>query len=221
MTLTCPKCGYSREIPAERLPASAARVTCPRCAETFAFIPRESPVSNSSAAAGHETPGEASSLRSDKIRGAEPQDPGALHLKDKAGFWLRAVAALIDILLVSLAQTVLGALLSWAAKSALGPGPETTHLLFLTLGLFNLALWQTYKVFFVGYCGQTPGKMALRLQVVHSHGDALGFGRAFVREVIGKFISGLLFGLGFVIVAFDRNKQGFHDRLAATVVIKL
>lgn len=184
-------------------------------------MPRESSVPNSSAAVGQKPPVEASSLRSDKIKDVEPPAKVALHLKDKAGFWLRAVAALIDILLVSLVQTVLGALLSWAAKSALGPGPETTHLLFLTIGLFNLALWQTYKVFFVGYCGQTPGKMALRLQVVHSQGAALGFGRAFVREVIGKFTSGLLFGLGFLIVAFDRNKQGFHDRLAATVVIKL
>jgi uncharacterized RDD family membrane protein YckC len=143
-----------------------------------------------------------------------------LLLRARAGFWLRAVAATIDILLVSLLQTVLGGLLSWAARASLGPGPETTQLLLLTLVFFNFALWQTYKVFFIGYCGQTPGKMALRLQVVHSEGRPLGFVRAFGREVIGKFISGLLFGVGFLMVAFDPQKQGLHDRFASTVVIK-
>ncbi|KIH76361.1 hypothetical protein GFER_11740 [Geoalkalibacter ferrihydriticus DSM 17813] len=134
---------------------------------------------------------------------------------------MRGVAALIDGMLISLVQMVLGGFLGWAGQLTFGPGSETTHLLVLTLALFNFVLWQTYKVFFTGYCGQTPGKMALRIQVIRHDGASVGFMRAFVREVVGKFISGILFGLGFLMVAFDAQKQGLHDRLATTYVIKL
>lgn len=217
MTLTCPACGFSREVPPERLPERPARVTCPRCAEVFrhpgaaqAFIGEAGVVASPESSAEYA-----------KVREAREQVPEAVAASLPAGFWLRATAALIDGLLVSLVQMVLGGLLGWAGRAALGPGSETTHLMVLTLGLFNLALWQTYKVFFTGYCGQTPGKMALRIRVIREDGRPVGYLRAFVREVIGKFISGALFGIGFLMVAFDRRKQGLHDRLAATLVIKL
>ncbi|WP_305043613.1 RDD family protein [Geoalkalibacter sp.] len=217
MTLTCPACGFSREIAPERLPEGPARVTCPRCAEVFRYpaaarAPREQ---------GNIGAPPQSEAEYAKVRVAPEQGPEAPATSLPAGFWLRVTAALIDGLLVSLVQMVLGGLLGWAGRTALGPGPETTHLMVLTLGLFNFALWQTYKVFFTGYCGQTPGKMALRIQVVREDGRPVGYARAFVREVIGKFISGALFGIGFLMVAFDRRKQGLHDRLAATLVVKL
>ncbi|WP_305044389.1 RDD family protein [Geoalkalibacter sp.] len=217
MILTCPTCGLSREIAPERLPEGPARVTCPRCARVFRY-PGAVPVPGGSTepAAPPESSAEYAKVRT-LPDGSLTSAAAALP----AGFWLRVTAALIDVILVSLVQMVLGGLLGWAGRAALGPGPETTHLLVLTLGLFNFALWQTYKVFFTGYCGQTPGKMVLRIQVVREDGRPVGYPRAFVREVIGKFISGALLGIGFLMVAFDRRKQGLHDRLAATLVIKL
>ncbi|MDO3377449.1 RDD family protein [Geoalkalibacter halelectricus] len=214
MTLTCPECGFSREVPSDRLPSSAARVTCPRCAAVFSYP--GGAARQDTASLGTETSQDYAKVSDNAAATGEN-----LALRPKAGFWMRAVAALIDVSLVSLVQTVLGGFLGWAARAVLGPGTETTHLLILTLALFNFVLWQTYKIFFTGYCGQTPGKMALRIQVVRQDGAPVGFPRAFARELVGKFISGLLLGLGFLMVAFDAQKQGLHDRLAATYVIKL
>ena len=79
----------------------------------------------------------------------------------------------------------------------------------------------SYAVFFTGYCGQTPGKMALRIKVIMTDGTDISYGQAALREVVGKFISALLLGIGYLMVAFDSKKQGLHDRLANTYVIKL
>lgn len=69
--------------------------------------------------------------------------------------------------------------------------------------------------------GQTPGKKVLSVQVVrHQTGAVPGFGKMFVREVFGKFISTLFLGLGFFWALFDDNNQAWHDKLAGTVVVK-
>ena len=78
-----------------------------------------------------------------------------------------------------------------------------------------------YYVFFTGYCGQTPGKMAIRVKVIRTDGSEIGYGRAFLREVPGKFLSGLILGIGYLMIAFDAQKQGLHDKIADTYVIKL
>jgi uncharacterized RDD family membrane protein YckC len=78
-----------------------------------------------------------------------------------------------------------------------------------------------YYVFFTGYCGQTPGKMALRIKVIRTNGMEIGYGKAALREVLGKFVSGILLGIGYLMVAFDLQKQGLHDKIADTYVIKL
>ncbi|MDH3960367.1 MAG: RDD family protein, partial [Desulfuromonadales bacterium] len=79
----------------------------------------------------------------------------------------------------------------------------------------------SYAVFFTGYCGQTPGKMVLRIKVIRTDGSPINYGRAALREVLGKFISSILLGIGYLMVAFDNRKQGLHDKIADTYVIKL
>ena len=91
----------------------------------------------------------------------------------------------------------------------------------MVLWLFGASLSIGYAVFFIGYCGQTPGKMALRIKVIRTDGSQLSYGRAALREVLGKFISSILLGIGYLMVAFDNQKQGLHDKIADTYVIKL
>jgi uncharacterized RDD family membrane protein YckC len=63
--------------------------------------------------------------------------------------------------------------------------------------------------------------MLLGLQVVDQQTGAIpGFGKMFLREVVGRFLSGLFLGLGYLWALFDKNGQGFHDKLAGTVVVK-
>ncbi|HTP25298.1 MAG TPA: RDD family protein, partial [Anaeromyxobacteraceae bacterium] len=76
-----------------------------------------------------------------------------------------------------------------------------------------------YFTMFIGMGGQTPGKMLLGLKVVRTDGEAVGFGRALVRW-LGQCLSLLLLGLGFLMVAFSGRKQGLHDKIAGTYVIR-
>ncbi len=49
----------------------------------------------------------------------------------------------------------------------------------------------------------------------------MNYGRAAKREILGKFVSSILLGIGYLMVAFDSQKQGLHDKIADTYVIKL
>lgn len=69
--------------------------------------------------------------------------------------------------------------------------------------------------------GLTPGKKLLGLQVVdHQTGELPGYGKMFLREIVGRLLSGLVLGLGYLWALFDKNAQAWHDRLAGTVVLR-
>lgn len=73
-----------------------------------------------------------------------------------------------------------------------------------------LALWR----------GQTPGKRLLRIRVVRLDGKPMTFWAAFER--FGGYAASLVTGLlGFVQILWDRNRQGMHDKITETVVIRL
>lgn len=78
-----------------------------------------------------------------------------------------------------------------------------------------------YYVVLTGTRGQTLGKMALGIKVVNRNGDVPGLGYAALREVVGKFISFIALLLGFLSIAWDPKKQGWHDKIAGTWVIKV
>jgi len=68
--------------------------------------------------------------------------------------------------------------------------------------------------------GTTPGKHALGMLVVKETGEPAGFGTMLLREWIGKFISGLVFSLGYLWILIDKDRQGWHDKLASTYVVE-
>jgi uncharacterized RDD family membrane protein YckC len=67
---------------------------------------------------------------------------------------------------------------------------------------------------------QTPGRQILGLTVVNQTGEEVSFWRGALRETIGKFVSVIFLYLGFLWVALDRDKQGWHDKIAGTYVIR-
>ncbi len=138
----------------------------------------------------------------------------------KAGFWIRVVASLLDFFLLSAVQFVLTLLISLII-GMLGIAMEGDPAIDTVIWLFGASLSIGYAVFFIGYCGQTPGKMALRIKVIRTDGSQISYGRAALREVLGKFISGILLGIGYLMVIFDSQKQGLHDKIADTYVVKL
>jgi uncharacterized RDD family membrane protein YckC len=231
MTLTCPHCGFSKDIDPTRVPSGMTRVICPRCKEPF---PRPETFAESTPDFVEEpaASAEPTEVASPPPSGARPTEapnavPPAPPLTNaaglpKAGFWMRAVASLLDSLLLFLVQFVFSLILGLTAGSMLsGVEPHGEAFIGLMATIFGVLVGFTYSVFFTGYCGQTPGKMALRIKVIRTTGEEIGYGRALVREVPGKFLSGILLGIGYLMAAFDSRKQGLHDRIADTYVIKL
>ena len=76
-----------------------------------------------------------------------------------------------------------------------------------------------YRFTLHAVAGRTLGKALLGLQVVTGQGQPCGFGRALVREI--SFVLSLCAcGLGFVWAVFDPYKQGWHDLMAGTFVVR-
>ena len=85
-------------------------------------------------------------------------------------------------------------------------------------------LWQIlFAVFFV-FCwvkfAGTPGKRLLRLKVLDERtGENITVGQGIIRY-IGYFPAILVLFIGLIWVAFDSKKQGWHDKMAKTVVVR-
>jgi len=212
MLITCPHCGYSKEIKQEQLPENADRVNCPKCKQSFP-LPLQ---------ASESEPEPEITVEEHQARNQRAQFPSRTEIDalPKAGFWMRLVATIIDAFIVFILQLLLGSLLALAGVIAAGHQASAGNVAVL-VQLFGFALSFVYYVVFTGYGGQTPGKMALRIKVIRRDGSSLSYGRAAFREVPAKFISGIIFGIGYLMVAFDEQKQGLHDRMADTYVIKL
>lgn len=131
---------------------------------------------------------------------------------------MRVVATMLDAFIVFILQFVLGFLLAIAGVAVNSGGSDKVGGLVM---LFGYVLSFAYYIIFTGHGGQTPGKMALRIKVIRTDGSDISYRRAAFREVVAKFISGIILGIGYLMVAFDSQKQGLHDRMADTYVIKL
>jgi uncharacterized RDD family membrane protein YckC len=129
-----------------------------------------------------------------------------------AGFWIRVGAFLIDSIVIGLVAGVFtggGAITNPDIRNAQHSGIET-----IASFLFFTILWSS-----VGG-GQTLGMRLLGLRVVDREGKTVGYGTAVLRYV-GFVISCAALLLGLVWVAFDPYKQGWHDKIAGTYVVRI
>jgi len=233
MLLICPHCQFSKEIPYANLPTEPTQVSCPQCKGRFAL-----PTGNVQQTDLFQITcpvckvGQAKTLACSscgliyaKYDSAQQENsvkpvemtPSSLSGKPKAGFWLRLVALMVDCFLIFIIQIFFGIILAFVSSGGFNLGGSTSVL----LQLFSTVVSLFYWIFFTGYCGQTPGKMLLRIQVVTTDGIPLSYGKAFYREVVGKFLSGIIIAIGYLMAAFDDQKQALHDRMAKTYVVKL
>jgi uncharacterized RDD family membrane protein YckC len=146
-----------------------------------------------------------------------------------AGFWRRLVAYLIDSTIITIVFFILFmiAMMAFLFGSISGNSsewfaalidPTRASSILIFIWIFYAAMSIAYFTYFHGTTGRTPGKMLLGLQVLCADGTPLSFGIAFLRAV-GYLISGALFNIGFIWAAFDKRKQGWHDKIAGTIVI--
>ncbi len=137
---------------------------------------------------------------------------------EAASFGSRAVAIIVDGIIVGVPNQVISVGFGMLMKGQKDP----IILLVLTILSFlvGMALPVAYAVFFLRRDGQTLGKKLMNLKVLNDDSsEDLSVKTILLREVLGKFISSIVFLLGYLIVLF--GKDSFHDRIAKTRVIKL
>ncbi|MFM2330835.1 MAG: hypothetical protein RLZZ26_342 [Candidatus Parcubacteria bacterium] len=121
-----------------------------------------------------------------------------------AGFWVRAGALVIDSVVMWFAGLALSTVLGSGKSSAV----------IQTVVSFG------YYVLMITYYQATVGKIVVGLHVERTSGERVGLGRAILREVIGKFLSTILLGIGYFMAGWTKKKQGLHDMVADTVVVE-
>lgn len=146
------------------------------------------------------------------------------HATRLAGFWIRAVASLIDevILDLTLVAMALWGLLAYglASREPLRPDMGSVWAVWVLYGMVSVALKGFYHAYLVGACGQSLGKMALGIRVERPDGRPVGYGRALWRWA-AYILSALPMGLGFLLIALPPWKRGLHDWVAGTRVVRL
>jgi len=133
-------------------------------------------------------------------RGIPSQNPPVIPTEalmlPRAGFWERMGAGFLDMVLVGILSSLVGG-------ATLG---------FLVALAYFAGMW-TWR-------GTTIGGIVLNLKVVRYDGQPMNFGVGLVRALAAAFSIVVLF-LGFLWIAWSRDKQGWHDKIAGTVVIRL
>ena len=176
---------------------------------------------------------EGESLTEEK-QSQDQQDVSMESAYEYAGFGERAIAMIIDSILIGVMQSIIMGIFTavLGAAGVLFVNPETATneapagFIAVLLGgtvliiLVSMTISYGYFVFLTGYKGATIGKMIMKLEVVDEDYQRVSYSKAFVREVIGKMIEGFIFFLGYFLVLFDEQKQSLHDKIAKTYVIK-
>jgi uncharacterized RDD family membrane protein YckC len=130
-----------------------------------------------------------------------------------AGFWRRVAAWILDILVLGIVTVPLNlAFGDGAGSDSMAYSPEAQSIS-TALGWLYFALMESSTK------QATLGKMALGIMVTDLEGRRIGFGKATGRY-FAKILSALILLIGFLMVAFTARKQGLHDILAGTLVVK-
>ena len=142
------------------------------------------------------------------VSSAAPATPPAappleLTTLPRPGFWTRIAAALLDCILISVLISPCG-----MKHSEVLSDPWPTLLLLVYLA----GLW-TWR-------GTTIGNIVFGLKIVRTDGQPMTFGVAVVRA-LASLLSLAVLGLGFFWIAWDREKQAWHDKIAGTLVVRM
>lgn len=191
--LICTEC--RKAFPSEELVTLGSAMLCPACKPNYLQKLREGTASL-----------------------APP--PGPMRY---AGFWIRTGAYLIDYLIQQILSLPLSLWLGMRMTRALQPGGFTLNwnsLIFdysiAVAAGFILAVLYTWL--FTARYDATPGKMLVRIRVVRADGTRLGYALALGRA-FGEIVSSIPCMLGYLFVAFDRERRALHDFMCNTRVI--
>ena len=138
-----------------------------------------------------------------------------------AGFWWRFLAYLIDTMLSACVFFPMGFILGVVIVAS-GEKPNSPSMIGARLGLNGISVlvtWLYYALCESSSWQGTVGKKVVGLRVTDLNGQRINFGKATGRH-FGKILSAIILGIGFIMIAFTEQKQGLHDIMAGTLVLK-
>ena len=193
----CHACGSALTAPGPS-PSRPASVACPRCSSvnepgtTFCY---------------------SCGLPLDEFGGAAPQAANAVGRP--AGFWIRLLAWVMDTAILAGVQLILLTVLPGTSIESY----YTDETFWTTPDSLMAIVGALYYTVGVSAFSTTPGKRALGIYVLRVDGKKVGFLRAFCR-FLASDLSGLILGIGYLMIGFSRDKRGLHDHICDTVVVK-
>jgi uncharacterized RDD family membrane protein YckC len=132
------------------------------------------------------------------------------------GFWRRLLAAAIDFLILFVVTTpillaIYGRRYFELIESGASAGFWDFVIEYIVPAVAVIAFWRRY--------GATPGKMAIGAKIVDAKTGERPSTARLVLRYFAYLVSALPFFLGFLWIGISRRKQGFHDKIARTMVI--
>lgn len=129
----------------------------------------------------------------------------------------RILAHLIDCLITLLAMTGV-----WVWVVSLSSIEQMLNGLLALVGILIISswAWMFYVSMMTTKLGGTIGKLLTGIEIVNLEGKRISFWRAFFRNVIGYSVSGMALWLGFIWIAVDKERRGWHDMMAGTMVVE-
>lgn len=143
------------------------------------------------------------------INYVQSQKQGAVMPKNNAqyaGFWIRFSALVWDSIILGIPVAIIQFALMFITRMQ-------SMMYLVSVGVI------AFVVYMNGTKGGTPGKLILGLRIQNQKGDFIGIPIAILRY-IGRIISALILGIGYLMIAWDPKKQGLHDKIAKTFVVK-
>lgn len=138
-----------------------------------------------------------------------------MNEQEYAGFWIRTGASVIDsVLILAIILPLISVIY----------GPDYWLNESLIVGFWDVVLNYVLPaiavIVFWSYKSATPGKMALRLVIVDARTGEKPSTAQFIGRYLAYYVSILPLFLGLIWVGIDKRKQGWHDKLAGTVVLR-
>ncbi len=147
---------------------------------------------------------------------APEPEPGPAPGYAFGGFGPRLVAYIIDIVIFGVIATILLIVGTLLAVTSAVAGAAGLLILVVLLAVASLA----YFPYFWATSGSTPGMRVMGLRVVRdSDGGPISSGQAILR-MVGYWVSGAVFYLGYIWIFIDKRHRGWHDLIAGTVVVQ-
>ncbi len=83
-----------------------------------------------------------------------------------------------------------------------------------------LLLFTLLQLILLFSSGQTIGKKLMGIKIIKADYEKAGFGTLLMREIVGRLVCGLTLNIGYLMILFNPERRGLHDKIAGTIVVK-